>query len=124
VNNKKNKILLLPKFTVSCLLLALLHYSTNAQDNTEVTSKTINEINNQNIRAFMEEELECDQYVFPPGDFPKIKWKNEVAVENEIGKFPLEVKFFKSDFQQVATADKPGRYGALIEGVTPSGFTI
>ena len=72
----------------------------------------------------MDEELECDQYVFPPGDFPKIKWKNEVVVENEIGKFPLEVKFFNSNFQQVTTADKPGRYGAVIEGITPSGFTI
>jgi CubicO group peptidase (beta-lactamase class C family) len=124
VNNKKNKISLLPKFTFSCLVLALLQYSTDAQDNTEATSKTINEINNQNIRAFMEEELECVQYVFSPGDFPKIRWKNEVVVENEIGKFPLKVKYFNSNFQQVTTADKPGRYGAVIEGVTPSGFTI
>ena len=124
MNNKKNIISLLPKFTFSCLVVALLHYSTNAQDNTEAASKTINEINNQNIRAFMEEELECEQYVFSPGDFPKIKWKNEVVVENEIGKFPLKVKYFNSNFQQVTTADKPGRYGAVIEGVTPSGFTI
>lgn len=124
MNNKKNKISLLPKFTFSCLVVALLYYSTNAQDNTEAAYKTINEINNQNIRAFMEEELECEQYVFSPGDFPKFKWKNEVIVENEIGKFPLKVKYFNSNFQQVTTADKPGRYGAVIEGVTPSGFTI
>lgn len=124
MNNKKNKISLLSKFTFSCLILSLLHYSTNAQDNTEVVSKTINEINNQNIRAFMEEELECEQFVFPPGDFPKFKWINEISVENEIGKFPLKVKYFNSNFLEVTTAKNPGRYGAVIEGVTPAGFTI
>jgi len=83
-----------------------------------------NEINNQRVRAFMEEEIACDKYVFPPGDFPKFRWKNEIMVENELGKFPLKVTYFNNDFQQVATADKAGRYGAVIEGVTPSEFVI
>jgi CubicO group peptidase (beta-lactamase class C family) len=106
-----------------------LQPGSNANTIIKVAGKSIdtifwNEINNQRVRAFMEEELECNQCVFPPGDFPKFRWKNEIMVENELGKFPLKVKFFNSDFQQVTTADKSGRYGAMIEGVTPSGFVI
>lgn len=112
------------RLVFGCLALVWLQYSTNAQNNTEVSAKTINEINNQIIRAFMEEELECDQYIFSPGEFPKFKWKNELLVEKEVGKFPLNVKYFNSDYKEVTTADKPGRYGAAIEGITPSGFLI
>ena len=110
------------KFT--CSLLLLFQYVAIAQDKSETASKSFDVTNNQNIRAFMEEELECGQYVFSPGDFPRFRWKNEILVENEIGKFPLEVKFFDTNFQQVTTADKPGRYGAVIEGITPAGFII
>lgn len=82
------------------------------------------DINKKRIRSFMEEELEADKYVFPVGDFPTFHWKNEIMVENEIGKFPLEVSYYDKNFHQVMKADKPGRYGAVIEGTTPSGFII
>ena len=88
------------RLTFTCVVLVLLQTATNAQDSSEAASRFLNEVNNQHVREFMDEELECDQYVFPPGDFPKIKWKNEVVVENEIGKFPLEVKFFNSNFSK------------------------
>ncbi|MFA6978551.1 MAG: serine hydrolase domain-containing protein [Ignavibacteriaceae bacterium] len=83
-----------------------------------------NDMNKRRVRAFMEEYLECDRYVFPPGNFPKFRWKNEIMVENEVGKFPLKATYFNSDFQKVTGAGKPGRYGAMIEGVTATGFVI
>ena len=83
-----------------------------------------NDINKQRIRAFMAEEIECDRYVFKPGEFPEFRWKNEIMVENELGIFPLNVTYYNSDFQKVTTADEPGRYGAVIEGITPNGFGI
>ena len=107
-----------------CTSVILLLNIVSAQINTQTQQQFVDSINNPHIRAFMEEELECDQYVFPPGDFPKVRWKNETIVENELGKFPLKVKYFNSDFQQVTAADKPGRYGAVIEGTTPTGFNI
>lgn len=76
------------------------------------------------IRAFMDEAIVCDRYVFLPGDIPKFRWKNEHQVENEIGKFPLKVSFFNSEFRRVTSMERPGRYGAVIEGVTPAGFTV
>jgi hypothetical protein len=83
-----------------------------------------NEINKQRLFAFMDGELVCDRYVFPVGDFPEFHWKNELQVENEIGKFPLNVTYYNNDFQKVNFADKPGRYGAVIEGITPNGFKV
>lgn len=79
---------------------------------------------NEKLRAFMNEEIECDRYVFWPGDLPKFRWKNEYQVENEVGKFPLTVTFYNNDFRQVTSTEKPGRYGAVIEGVTQAGFKV
>ena len=79
---------------------------------------------NENLRSFMSEEIECDRYVFWPGDLPKFRWKNEHQVENEVGKFPLAVTYFDNEFRQVTHTGKPGRYGAILEGVTPAGFKI
>ncbi|MBI2427412.1 MAG: beta-lactamase family protein [Ignavibacteriales bacterium] len=76
------------------------------------------------LRSFMDEMIECDRYVFGPGDLPKFRWSNELQVENLIGKFPLKVTYFDSDFQQVTSTNKPGRYGAVIEGITPAGFIV
>lgn len=83
-----------------------------------------NEINKQRLFAFMNEELVCDSYVFPDGDFPEFRWKNVILVENELGKFPINVTYYDKDFRKVSTADKPGRYGAVIEGVISNGFII
>lgn len=82
------------------------------------------EINKQRLFAFMDEELICDRYVFPIGEFPKFHWKNDILVENEIGKFRLNVTYFNNDFQKVNSADRPGRYGAVIEGITLNGFKV
>ncbi len=81
-------------------------------------------INDERILAFMNEELTCSRYVFPPGEFPKFRWKNELLVENELGKFSLKSTFYNSAFQKVTTADSAGRFGAVIECSTASGFTV
>ncbi|MEO8232339.1 MAG: serine hydrolase domain-containing protein [Ignavibacteriota bacterium] len=93
-------------------------------DNKSIDSIYWNEINKQRVFAFMDEELVSDKYVFPSGEFPKFKWKNEILVENELGKFSLNVTYYNSDFQKVNFAEIHGRYGAVIDGVTPTGFRI
>ncbi|MFA5832904.1 MAG: serine hydrolase domain-containing protein [Bacteroidota bacterium] len=82
------------------------------------------EINKKRIRAFMEEEIVPEKYIFPPGSFPTFRWKNEILVENELGKTQSTVTFYNKDFQKVKSAESPGRYGAVIELVTPSGFIV
>lgn len=124
VENTKIKFLFCSKLVYSCLIFASLHFISCTDNNSERAFNKLADSDVQNIRAFMDEELECEQYVFQPGDFPKFKWKNELRVETELGKFPLSVKYFNSNFQEVSKADKPGRYGAVIQGTTPAGFTI
>ncbi len=76
------------------------------------------------LRAFLQEQLECEQYIFPPGELPTIWWKNPEAVQNEMGKFSLNVSYYDSEQRRVSRAEKPGRYAAVVEGQLPSGFTI
>ncbi|MFA6456678.1 MAG: serine hydrolase domain-containing protein, partial [Bacteroidota bacterium] len=92
--------------------------------NTPIDTVEWKPITDQRIRAFMNEELEFDAYVFPPGELPHYRWKNEAMVENEMGVFPLTVSYYDQTFQKVNTAKTPGRYGAVIEGKTPSGSII
>jgi CubicO group peptidase (beta-lactamase class C family) len=78
----------------------------------------------EQIEAFMGEELQCGRYVFGPGKFPEIRWKYPSRVESELGPFPLKVTYYDAEMNQVSSAGKPGRYGAVIEGITSSGFTV
>ena len=76
------------------------------------------------LEAFMDEELECEKYIFPPGDLPAIRWKQPLNVENELGDFPLRVTYYDWQMNKVTRAEKAGRYAAVIEGRTPAGFDI
>lgn len=82
------------------------------------------QINRRRLRAFLEEQLECDRYVFPPGEFPEVRWKRPAMVDNEMGRFALKVAHYDKNMQPVSRAEKTGRYAAVVEGVLPSGFTI
>ena len=113
------------KFLIPRYLQPVLDSITIVQvDKRSVDTIFWNDINEERLRAFMDETIDCDKYVFQTGDFPEFHWKNEIRVENELGEFPLNVTYYNSDFQKVTSAYKPGRYGAVIEGVTSTGFVI
>ncbi len=78
----------------------------------------------QKIASFMNEQLECEKYVFSTGRFPQFWWQNETKVENKVGKFSLQTLYFNSKGDQVTRAEFQGRYGAVIKGTTANGFTI
>lgn len=78
----------------------------------------------QKITSFMNEQLECEKYVFSKGGFPQFWWRNETKVENVFAKMPLHVSYYNGKGEQVTRAEYPGRYGAVIVGKTVYGFTI
>lgn len=82
------------------------------------------DIGEMNAKAFLEEDLHFDRYVFPPGVFPKVNWKRPGKVSNELGDFDLKVTFYDKDMQPVGSPEKTGRYGAVVEGDTPDGYHI
>lgn len=76
------------------------------------------------MKVFLDQELEFDRYVFPPGALPKASWKNPQAVKLNMGAFDLDVAFYDAKMQKVESADQPGRYGAVVSAKTPDGFTM
>ena len=82
------------------------------------------DLTEKRLKAFLEEELVAENYVFPPGSFPAVQWKRPGMVDNELGKFELRVRYFDRAMNPVETAAAPGRYAAVVEGTTPTDFTI
>ena len=58
------------------------------------------------------------------GKAPDIVWKKPYFVEQVMGKFPLTVRWFDSELNEVTDTNKPGRYGVVVEGTTPDGIHI
>jgi len=63
-------------------------------------------------------------FMFEQGNFPEIQWEEPDKVENLVGKFPLTVRWFDGELNEVTAAEKPGRYAAVIEGTTPDGLHV
>jgi CubicO group peptidase (beta-lactamase class C family) len=63
-------------------------------------------------------------YMFTPGKFPEMVWEEPHVVEKLMGSFPLDVRWFNDELEEVAVPGKPGRYLAYVEGRTPSGMII
>ncbi|MCL5270888.1 MAG: beta-lactamase family protein [bacterium] len=65
------------------------------------------------------------RYIIEPGgEFPELVWDNPELVESLWGRMPLAVRWFDAGLNEVKRADKPGRYGAYVEGVTTDGRHI
>ncbi len=82
------------------------------------------QIERRRLKAFLQEELECERYVFPPGTFPEVRWRNPEMVYNQIGAFSLNVSYYDGAMRLVSRAEKPGRYAAVIDAKLPSGFIL
>lgn len=100
------------------------NYITFRLEEQQVASLNIKALTEQRVKAFLEEELAFDQYIFKPGDFPAVNWKRPAMVDNELGKFKLTTTFYDRHKKPVSTALTPGRYAAVVEGTTPAGFVI
>jgi len=90
----------------------------------EVTLLNLKSLSEQRIKAFLEEELVFDQYIFQPGKFPGVNWKRPGMVDNELGKFSLTTTYYDQNMTPVSTAAASGRYAAVVEGTTPAGFVV
>ncbi len=113
--------------TVLCavrLWWALLIVVVPAPAQTPATGAPLSESQVEARKAFLNEAIEFDRYVFPPGGFPSVRWKNPSSVEREVGALPLSVEFYDRNFARVTRAQKEGRYAALVQGKTSDGFTV
>ncbi len=66
-------------------------------------------------KAFMEQHLVFHPGVFSGTDFPKCDFEQPSYVEDLIGSYALTTTFYDADYNPVTMAEKPGRYGAVVE---------
>src|SRR6185436_7961282 len=59
--------------------------------------------------------------VFSSAQFPAIDFDQPALAKEQLGPVTLSTKFYDSEHRQVTTADKPGRYGAVVDVTSPSG---
>ncbi len=82
----------------------------------------------QKVREALNLEIEplrtYPGYVFDPGPFPRIGWRDAEAARKLVGNVPLKVRWFDAKLNPVATAKTPGRYMAVVEGTMPGGLPL
>jgi CubicO group peptidase (beta-lactamase class C family) len=74
--------------------------------------------------AFLEEQLRFDRYVFLGRNLPRAEWKRPRRVANEIGSSQLRIRYFDAAMKPVKAADRPGRYGAVVEATAADGYVV
>ena len=63
-------------------------------------------------------------FIFNAGDPPRIVWRDLEAVQKLGGDGRLMVRWFNADLREAAVPDRPGRWGAYIEGTAPNGTPV
>jgi pimeloyl-ACP methyl ester carboxylesterase len=70
------------------------------------------------------EEFAFTPCVFSTRAFPEGDFVNATFVEDLLGPYETRVTYYDADFNKVVTADKPGRYGAVVEVRTEDGHVF
>jgi len=78
----------------------------------------------EHLKAFLKEEVVFERYLFPPGEFPRVRWKDPETVGKTVGPVPLTVEYYNRAWTKVDRAAGPGRYGAVVRGTTSGGFPV
>jgi len=120
--------------TMVILMLLLVYVVTNGCSelpvNNSVQESSLLKAEEQKrkaIQAFQNCELQPEggwPYLFEQGKFPKIQWEEPYIVEKLVGKFPLQIRWFDSELNEVNAPEKPGRYMAFIKGTTPECINV
>lgn len=63
-------------------------------------------------------------YVFGPGEFPRLKWEKPYLAAKVIGHCDLSIRWFDSNLNEVKKAENPGRYAFYAEGISEKGIHI
>ena len=87
--------------------------------------KTVDLPNPDAVRAeaFMNADLNFDPSVFSGTAFPDCDFAQPAYVEDLIGPYTIATTFYDADYNLVTTAEKPGRYGAVVEIKAEDGKT-
>jgi CubicO group peptidase (beta-lactamase class C family) len=77
------------------------------------------DIQAERAMALMYSAIQFNPPCFDTPDFPSCDFADPVRIEADIlGRFDIKTRFYNAQFQLVEKAEKPGRYGAVVE-ITP-----
>jgi predicted esterase len=62
------------------------------------------------------------QYVFTGTNFPPFQFQQEDALRDYFKPFEVKTTFYNAQYEEVKKADKPGRYGAMVNITMPWGI--
>jgi len=60
-------------------------------------------------------QIGFEQYVFGGADLPRARFENPESVRSIIGPVEIETRYFDAAHREVASASRPGRYGAVVD---------
>jgi dienelactone hydrolase len=75
----------------------------------------------ERLKAFRAMELHFAPYVFAGPTFPPCEFEQPARVSELIGPYTLRTAFYDAEYRPVTSAEKAGRYGAVVE-IEPAGF--
>lgn len=64
---------------------------------------------------FIRHQIKFNQFCFTGPVFPACEFEDPAAVQGLIGPYAITARYFDSAGREVATAEKPGRYAAVVE---------
>jgi predicted esterase len=69
----------------------------------------------ERMKAFRKAEVHFAPYVFTGKGFPDCEFDQPSLVEDLIGRYAIRVDFYDAEYRPATVAERPGRYGAVIE---------
>jgi CubicO group peptidase (beta-lactamase class C family) len=80
------------------------------------------DLNQERARLVLEQlPLNFHPYVFAETAFPSCDFENPDLAEVLFGPYTIETTFYDRDYRQVTAAERPGRYGAVVEVIPAAG---
>ena len=83
-----------------------------------IATPTLPDADKYRARALIDAEIHFQPAVFTGETFPSCDFERPLWAEALMGQYELKTTFYDNQYNQVTSAEKPGRYGAIIE-ITP-----
>jgi pimeloyl-ACP methyl ester carboxylesterase len=93
-------------------------------DGREVARVALPDLAAARAEAIRKAKIAFAPNVFDSSTFPKCDFTDPTLMEDLLGRYDIKVTFYDNDFNRVESAEKPGRYGAIVEVLGGHGGTL
>lgn len=92
-----------------------------AVDGVSRTAVNLPDADAARARALVDLPLVLRPMVFSGATFPEAEFEQPVLAEEVLGPYTIKTTYYDADYNVVASAEKPGRYGAVVEIIPEQG---